>query len=80
MNGTDAPKDVYASTADVQARYGIRRPETARRFMDSTGESFLVANRLVVPVAVLDEYDQRAREERHQGGYQPGAWRRSVRS
>lgn len=79
MNGTDASQAVCASTADVQARYGIRRPETARRFMDSTGKSFVVANRLVVPVAVLDEHDQRAREERHQGGYQPGAWRRSVR-
>ncbi len=79
MNSTDAPQAVYASTADVQARYGIRRPEPARRFMDFTGESFVVANRLVVPVAALDEHDRRAREQRHQGGYQPGAWRRNAR-
>lgn len=80
MSDTATDHPMYASTADVQARYGIRRPETARRFMDDTGESFVVANRLVVPLAVLDEHDRRAREERHRGGYRPGAWRRGIRA
>ena len=73
-----ADQPMYARTEDVQRRYQISRASTARRLMDSTGQTIKVGRRLLVPFSALDEYDRNARAHRHDGGYQPGAWRQQI--